>query len=87
VAKYELYGMKFELPNYWTATLLKDNDQWKLVGYHVSGNLADNPFLTAARKSLAYIGAATGFIGLLVGFLLGRRSGRGQSHSSSVTAS
>lgn len=79
--------MKFELPNYWTATLLKDNDQWKLVGYHVSGNLADNPFLTAARKSLAYIGAATGFIGLFVGFLLGRRSGRGQSQSSSVTAS
>jgi len=87
VAKYELYGMNFELPNYWTATLLKENDQWKLVGYHVSGNLADNPLLTAAKKSLAYISAATGFIGLLVGLLIGRRSGRRESHRSTVTAS
>jgi len=87
VAKYELYGMNFELPNYWTATLLKENDQWKLVGYHVSGNLADNPLLTVAEKSLAYIGAATGFIGLLVGLLIGRRFGRRQSHSSPVTVS
>jgi len=87
VAKYELYGMKFELPNYWTAALLKENDQWKLVGYHVSGNLADNPFLTAAEKSLAYIGAGAGFIGLLLGLLIGRQTGRRQTHSSPVTVS
>ncbi|MBL8817802.1 MAG: nuclear transport factor 2 family protein [Planctomyces sp.] len=76
VARYEIYGLKFELPNTWTATLLKDNDQWKLVGYHVSGNLADNPLLSAAKSGALIAGIAAAAVGLIVGFLLGRRSGR-----------
>lgn len=87
VAQYDLYGMEFDLPNYWTATLLKDNDQWKLVGYHVSGNLADNPLLAAAKKSIAYVAAVVGVLGFIVGLVLGRLSKRGKVRSAPVTSS
>lgn len=76
VSQYELYGMRFDLLNHWTATLLKDNGQWQLVGYHVSGNIADNPFLDAARRSLYIAGGGAGVVGLLVGIWIGRRSAR-----------
>lgn len=82
VAQYDLYGMEFDLTNYWTATLLKEDGQWKLVGYHVSSNLVDNPFLTAAKNSLYLIaslaGVIAGVIGIILGFILGRRAGRGK---------
>lgn len=83
VAQYDLYGMEFDLNNYWTATLLKDDGQWRLVGYHVSGNIADNPLLNAAKNSLylsAIIAAVVaGLVGILLGFIFGRRSGRGRT--------
>jgi hypothetical protein len=75
IAHYDLYGMEFDLDNYWTATLVKDNDQWQLIGYHVSGNLADNPLLNAAKNWLYVVGGVTLLIGMLLGFLLGRRRG------------
>lgn len=80
IAQYDLYGMEFDLTNYWTATLLRDEGQWRLVGYHVSGNISDNPFLSVAENSIYLIGAIAaviaGVIGILLGFILGRRSGR-----------
>lgn len=74
IAQYELYGMRFDLTNYWTATLLKEDGQWRLAGYHVSGNIADNPFLDAVRKTGYVIGGAAALVGLLLGFWIGRRS-------------
>ena len=44
-------GMEFDLENRWTATLVKDDGQWKIAAYHVSSNIADNPILTLAKKS------------------------------------
>jgi hypothetical protein len=73
VAQYQLYGMRFDLTNYWTAALVKDNGQWRMLGYHVSGNIADNPLLAAAKKSAYISAAAAGVVGLLVGVLIGRR--------------
>ncbi|MEX2670771.1 MAG: nuclear transport factor 2 family protein [Phycisphaeraceae bacterium] len=79
ISQYELYGMQFELPNYWTATLLREDGQWRLIGYHVSGNIADNPFLDAAKQSVYFVGGIAGMGGLIVGSLLGRmRPRRGQ---------
>jgi len=72
IASYELYGMEFDLKNHWTATLLKEDDQWKLVSYHVSGNLADNPLLNAAKKSLWVVGGVAAVVGVIVGLIIGR---------------
>lgn len=79
VAKYDLYGMEFNLPNYWTATLLNDDGEWKMVGYHVSSNIADNPFLDAAKSSLYLGGGAALLVGLIVGFFIGRRAAAGRA--------
>lgn len=73
VAQYQLFGMRFDLTNYWTAAMIRDQGQWKLVGYHVSGNIADNPLLAAARRSAYLAGALAGVIGLVVGLLVGRK--------------
>jgi len=85
VAKYQLYGLRFDLTNYWTASMLKDNGQWRLLGYHVSGNIAENPLLSAAKRSAYVTGAIAGVIGLLVGVLIGRR-GRSKALPVTVTS-
>lgn len=84
ISQYDLYGMEFELPNHWTATLLKEDGQWNLVGYHVSGNIADNPFLDAAKRAV-YLGSGmAGVAGLLVGAFVGRVWGRRSMRTASA---
>lgn len=60
-------GDKFTLESKWTATLVKTDDRWQVVSYHVSSNVFDNPMLTVAKKYL--ITFAT--VGSVLGFLLG----------------
>jgi ketosteroid isomerase-like protein len=73
VAQYELLGKSFEFKSRWTATLVKENGQWLLASYHVSLNALDNPLLNSAKHSLAWAAIAAGVIGVLVGWLVGRR--------------
>jgi len=84
ISQYDLYGMEFELPNYWTATLLKDEGQWQLIGYHVSGNIADNPFLDAAKQGLYVAAGVPGAVGLLVGGIVGWVIGRRKTQATSA---
>jgi ketosteroid isomerase-like protein len=67
VAHYAIAGQEFDLTNHWSATLVKQGDQWKLANYHVSANMLDNPVLNAATKALYWAGG----IGLVVGLVLG----------------
>jgi ketosteroid isomerase-like protein len=67
VAKYNVLGKEIELENHWSATLVKQEDGWKIASYHVSANILDNP-LMGGVKSLGY---AVGGIGLVVGLALG----------------
>jgi len=67
VPKYKYLGMEFELENRWTATLVKEDGQWKIAAYHVSANVLDNPLLNAAKR-LTYW---TGGIALALGAVLG----------------
>jgi ketosteroid isomerase-like protein len=67
IAHYAIAGQEFDLTNHWSATLVKEGDQWKLASYHVSANLLDNPLLNAATKALYWAGG----IGLVVGIVLG----------------
>lgn len=76
---YKYLGMEFDLENRWTATLVKEGDQWKLAAYHVSANLVDNPVLSIAKRSVYWTGGICLIVGLGLGLLLGKRSRRRSS--------
>jgi ketosteroid isomerase-like protein len=66
-----------EMKSRWSAVMQKDGDVWKLVSVHFSGNLLQNPVLDAARgtvhKAALIAGVVMLVVGVVVGFLLGRR--------------
>jgi len=73
VGVFHLAGKDFEMPNRWTATMVKENGKWLLASYHVSMNVLDNPLLTAV-KCIGVIGAVLAlFVGLILGLRIGRR--------------
>jgi ketosteroid isomerase-like protein len=66
-------GTSLEVPSRWSAALVNDGGKWLIASVHSSTNLFDNPLLTAAKR-LAYIaGGVALVVGLVAGFLLGRR--------------
>ena len=66
-------GSDFVLKSRWTATLVKEEGQWLIVGFHASANMFDNPVLDIyVRKTALYVGGATALAGLVIGILLGR---------------
>ena len=63
-------GQVIEMNSRWSATVVKEDGQWKVAIAHVGTNFLDNPVLnrlTSASKKLALI---TGIGGLLIGGLL-----------------
>lgn len=73
VGHFFLMGKEFEMPNRWTATMVKENGKWVLAGYHVSMNVLDNPLLNGVKKA-GIIGAAIAAIaGVLIGRAIGKR--------------
>ncbi|MDF1842550.1 MAG: nuclear transport factor 2 family protein [Rubripirellula sp.] len=76
VPHYKWLGMEFDLENRWSATLLKTDGQWKLATYHVSGNLIDNPVLTAAKQAIYLAVAISLIIGVVLGVLLSKLIGK-----------
>ncbi|MEX2287413.1 MAG: nuclear transport factor 2 family protein [Planctomycetaceae bacterium] len=70
VPHYKYLGMEFDLENRWTATLVKDDGRWKIAAYHVSGNIADNPLLTVAKKSATWVGGVCLVVGIVVGSIV-----------------
>ena len=60
-------GDEFALQSKWTATLVKSDERWRVVSYHVSTDAFNNPMLTVAKQNL--ITFAT--IGTVLGFALG----------------
>jgi ketosteroid isomerase-like protein len=65
-------GMEFDLENRWTATLVKENDEWKIAAYHVSANVVNNPLLSAAKRALYWTGGVALVVGMLLGGLVSR---------------
>lgn len=72
VGQYYLLGKEVELPNRWTATLVKRDGQWMLASYHISMNVLDNPLLNSFKNGV-WIAAA---VALVIGVVLGRLSKR-----------
>jgi ketosteroid isomerase-like protein len=77
VPHYKYLGKEFDLENRWTATLVKQDGQWKIAAYHVSANLIDNPLLDAAFSSIVWAVIIALLVGLVLGImgtkLLGKR--------------
>jgi ketosteroid isomerase-like protein len=70
VAHYAIAGQEFDLTNHWSATLVKEGDQWKLANYHVSANMLDNPLLNAATKALYWAGGIGAAVGVVLGMIV-----------------
>ena len=65
-------GRSFTLESRWTATLIEQDGDWKIVALHTGVNFADNPVLDFARRFGWILGGSGLVLGLVLGVLLGR---------------
>lgn len=65
-------GLEFTAPLRWTASLVRQDDGWKIAAMHFSANIFDNPVSAGISKYLWMFLAAAGLVGLVLGFLIGR---------------
>jgi ketosteroid isomerase-like protein len=64
----------FKLNSRWSATAAKSAGEWKIVNLHLSSNVFTNPLISELTRALWYAGGAGVVIGVLAGWLLGRRA-------------
>lgn len=70
-------GIVFDLNSRWTATVVKNDGQWKIAAFHVSANLFDNPILAmAVRKTAWWVGGIAAAVGLIIGLVVMQRLSR-----------
>jgi uncharacterized protein (TIGR02246 family) len=69
-------GRKFDIHARWTATLVQKDGRWLVAAFHYSTNVFDNPILTMQRKYLIAGGAGGALVLGLLGFFIGRKTGR-----------
>ena len=72
-------GMDFEVNARWTATLVRRENQWFVAAFHYSTNMFKNPVLDLQRKWLLIAGGGAAIVLGLLGFFVGRRSGRAKA--------
>lgn len=72
-------GMDFEVNARWTATLVRRDQGWRVATFHYSTNMFKNPVLDMQRKFLLMIAGAVALAFALIGFFIGRRSGRARA--------
>jgi len=68
-------GRVLPLNSRWSATVLKsEGGAWKIVAFHASANVFDNPVINIAARKVGLIAGGGGMVlGLVVGALLFRR--------------
>ena len=69
-------GKQFDFTGRWSATLVKDGGKWLVANLHTSDNIFDNPLLNAATKALWPVGGLALLVGVLGGWLIGKRGRR-----------
>jgi len=74
VSRFVIAGKELELPNRWTATLVKQDGRWQIASYHVSVNVLDNPIFNSIKKAATFGFPIMLTSGLATGFLIGRRA-------------
>ena len=66
VDTYELSdGRKFDFDSKWTATLIKEDGQWKLLALHVGVDPIENPLIDGYRSGMGFGGVLIEFGRLL----------------------
>ena len=65
-------GLSFDVRSRWSATLVKEDGRWKIVSFHASTGLFDNPLLNAAKQTAYWAGGIAAVVGLVAGFVLGK---------------
>ena len=74
---YELTdGDKFNIRGRWSCTMVRNGDKWVIASFHYSTNVFDNPILDRYRSMLVPLGAGGVVVGLILGWLIGRMTGR-----------
>jgi uncharacterized protein (TIGR02246 family) len=73
---YELVGgQTFDIQGRWSCTMVREGDRWLIASFHYSANVFDNPILAKVRKLGFGMAMVLLPLGLLVGFVVGKRSG------------
>lgn len=74
--EFVLRGKPMSVTGPWSATVVRENNAWKLAQVHASVGVFDNPLLQWAWR-FAWIGCGVaGLLGCVVGWFLGRRSAK-----------
>lgn len=69
---YELGdGRNFTIDGRWTATVIKEGGQWKVLAIHSGTNFLDNPVINAIERNMLYAALGAFAVGAPLGFLLG----------------
>lgn len=66
-------GTQFQVQPRWSAAMVRDGVSWKIANFHYSVNMFDNPVVSKVKSTLVLVGAGALLLGLVLGFLLGRR--------------
>jgi len=69
-------GEVVEMNVRWSATVVKENGEWKVALAHVGTDFLDNPVLDGAKALVKKAGVGAGLGGLVVGGILGVMIGR-----------
>lgn len=65
-------GNEFQLESRWTATVRKEQGDWKILAVHFSVNMFDNPLLNTAKDRMLTVALIAFFLGLLLMYLIYR---------------
>ena len=66
-------GTELELKSRWTATMVKENDKWKLAALHSGINFLDNAYTEKITSFLKILIALSALIGFLLAFFIFRK--------------
>lgn len=71
-----LRGNEISLEGPWAGTLIKEDGKWKLASMTASIGAFDNPLFIWLRRALWGVGVVAALAGLIIGWLVGRRTKR-----------
>lgn len=66
-------GKEMNVPLRWTAQSVERDGKWKVASAQFSASMFDNPVLSAATSFAYWLAGGAGLLGLLIGWLVGRR--------------
>lgn len=65
-------GETFQGQPGWTATLVRDQDSWKIANFHIAVDMFDNPVVKKIQQKTLLTGALSLIVGLLLGWKAGQ---------------